>query len=68
MAVRIFKDAEAFRTALESRIKNIALKEGMDIMRLRRQFIFDRFLCRIFHDETATIMLKGGVYTPERVL
>jgi hypothetical protein len=67
MAVRIFKDAEAFRTALESRIKNISLKEGVDIMRLRRQFTFDRFLGRVFHGETDTIMLKGGYAIELRV-
>ena len=60
MAIRTFKDADAFRTALESRIKNISLKEGLDIMRLRRQFTFDRFLCRVFHEEKDTVMLKGG--------
>jgi hypothetical protein len=60
MVVRIFKDAEALRTALESRMKNIFLQEGVDIMRLRRQFTFDRFLCRVFHGETDMIMLKGG--------
>ena len=67
MAIRIFKDAEGFRTALESRIKNISLKEGVDIMRLRRQFTFDRFLCRVFHDETDTVMLKGGYAIELRV-
>jgi hypothetical protein len=59
MAIRTFKNAEAFRIAVESRIKNISLTEGFDIMRLRRQFTFDRFLCRIFHEEEA-VMLKGG--------
>ncbi len=67
MAARKFTDAEAFRTALESRLKNIALKEGADIMRLRRQFTFDRFLCRVFHGETDTIMLKGGYAIELRV-
>ena len=67
MAIRIFKDAEGFRTALESRIKNISLKEGVDIMRLRRQFTFDRFLCRVFYGETDTVMLKGGYAIELRV-
>jgi hypothetical protein len=67
MAIRTFKDAESFRTALESRIKNISLKEGFDIMRLRRQFSFDRFLCRIFHEEKDTVMLKGGYAIELRV-
>jgi hypothetical protein len=67
MAIKIFKDAEAFRTALESRIKNIALKEDLDIMRLRRQFTFDRFLCRVFYEEKDTVMLKGGYAIELRV-
>jgi hypothetical protein len=67
MAARKFKDAEAFRTALESRLENISSKEGADVMRLRRQFTFDRFLCRVFHDKTDTIMLKGGYAIELRV-
>ena len=67
MAIRTFKDADAFRTALESRIKNISMKEGLDIMRLRRQFTFDRFLCRVFHEEKDTVMLKGGYAIELRV-
>ena len=67
MNVRTFKDPEAFRTALESRIKNISLKEGANVMRLRRQFTFDRFLCRVFHGEKDTVMLKGGYAIELRV-
>lgn len=67
MPVKTFKDAEAFRNALETRIKNISLKEGADIMRLRRQFTFDRFLCRVFHGEKGAIMLKGGYSLELRV-
>lgn len=67
MNVRTFKDPEAFRTALESRIKNISLKDGVPVMRLRRQFTFDRFLCRVFHGEKDTVMLKGGYAIELRV-
>jgi hypothetical protein len=45
----------------------IAEKEGQEIMRLRRQFTFDRFLCRVFHGETNTVMLKGGYAIELRV-
>lgn len=67
MNVRTFKDPEAFRTALESRIKNISLKESVPAMRLRRQFTFDRFLCRVFNGEKDTVMLKGGYAIELRV-
>ncbi len=59
MNPRKYASAEAFRIALETRLQRLAVAEGMPLMRLRRQFTFDRFLCRIFRDETSVI-LKGG--------
>jgi hypothetical protein len=38
----------------------IAGKEQREIMRLRRQFTFDRFLGRVFNGEIDRVMLKGG--------
>jgi len=60
MKPNIYSSPQAFRVALESRFIQISKKENIDIMRLRRQFTFDRFLCRVFHGEKDTIMLKGG--------
>lgn len=60
MTARKYASAAAFRTALESRLNLMSIKEGQDIMRLRRQFVFDRFLCRVFHGGKDPIMLKGG--------
>jgi hypothetical protein len=36
-------------------------------MRFRRQVAFDRFLCRVFHEEKDTIILKGGYAIELRV-
>jgi hypothetical protein len=38
----------AFRRALEDRLQAIAMKEGVDLQRLRRQVAFDRLLARLF--------------------
>jgi hypothetical protein len=67
MPPRVYASASAFRTAVETRLMQIAEKEGQEIMRLRRQLTFDRFLCRIFHGETDTVMLKGGYAIELRV-
>lgn len=43
-----YASATAFRVALESRLKKMALDESLDLQRLRRQAAFDRLLCRLF--------------------
>ena len=67
MPPRVYASASAFRTAVEMRLMQIAEKEGQEIMRLRRRFTFDRFLCRVFHGETDMIILKGGYAIELRV-
>jgi hypothetical protein len=42
MPPRVYASAPAFRTAVETRLIQIAEKEGQEIMRLRRRFTFDR--------------------------
>ncbi len=59
-APRIYATAEAFRRALEERLKRAALKDRADLIRLRRQVSFDRLLARLFCEETAPWVLKGG--------
>lgn len=49
------------RNALEERLKQVAKTENQDIMRLRRQVAFDRFLARLFNgDRSDLFVLKGG--------
>jgi Nucleotidyl transferase AbiEii toxin, Type IV TA system len=57
---RTYATAKAFRTALEERLKRKALVARVDLISLRRQVSFDRLLARLFREETAPWVLKGG--------
>ncbi|MGA8086725.1 MAG: nucleotidyl transferase AbiEii/AbiGii toxin family protein [Terracidiphilus sp.] len=57
---RTYATAGAFRRALEERLKSISMAEQVDINRLRRQISFDRLLARLFRDDVAPWVLKGG--------
>jgi hypothetical protein len=49
-APRTYATAEAFRRALEDRLKQAALNDRGDPNRFRRQVSFDRLLARLFHE------------------
>jgi predicted nucleotidyltransferase component of viral defense system len=51
---------QAFRTALEDRLRNLAQRQGIDLQRLRRRVAFERLLARLFEDTGAPWLLKGG--------
>jgi len=55
-----YPSAAAFRAALEDRLKKLAISEGIDLQRLRRQVAFDRLLCRLFANPDCPWLLKGG--------
>jgi Nucleotidyl transferase AbiEii toxin, Type IV TA system len=57
---RIYATAGAFRRALEERLKRTSLTDQIDPNRLRRQVSFDRLLARLFREEPAPWVLKGG--------
>jgi hypothetical protein len=57
---RTYATAGAFRRSLEERLKSMSQAEQVDINRLRRQVSFDRLLARLFRDDTAPWVLKGG--------
>ncbi|MFP5205190.1 MAG: nucleotidyl transferase AbiEii/AbiGii toxin family protein [Acidobacteriota bacterium] len=57
---KTYATAGAFRRALEERLRNISAAERVDINRLRRQVSFDRLLARLFRDDAAPWVLKGG--------
>jgi hypothetical protein len=57
---RKYSTAGAFRRALEERLKRASLTEQIDLNRLRRQVSFDRLLARLFREEPAPWVLKGG--------
>ena len=39
---------QAFRAALEARLRNIAQQQGTDLQRLQRRVAFERLLGRLF--------------------
>lgn len=57
-----YENANAFRRALEDRLKNIAREQATPLDRLRRRITFDRFLARLFdrHNQKPRWLLKGG--------
>src|SRR2546430_16475857 len=57
---RTYATAGAFRRALEERLKRASLTGQIDPNRLRRQVSFDRLLARLFREESAPWVLKGG--------
>ena len=57
---RTYATAGAFRRALEERLKSMSQTEQIDINRLRRQVSFDRLLARLFREDPALWVLKGG--------
>lgn len=50
----------AFRAALEDRLRNISREGGTDLHRLRRRVAFDRLLARLFAQADPPWLLKGG--------
>jgi len=59
-SLRTYATAAAFRRALEERLKRASLTDQIDPNRLRRQVSFDRLLARLFREEPAPWVLKGG--------
>ena len=57
---RSYSTAEAFRRALEARLKRASLTDQIDVNDLRRQVAFDRLLARLFRDAPVPWALKGG--------
>ncbi len=57
-----YENANAFRRALEDRLKSIAREQTTPLDRLRRRITFDRFLARLFarHNQKPRWLLKGG--------
>lgn len=57
-----YEDANAFRRALEDRLKKIAREQAIPLERLRRRITFDRFLARLFNrnNPKPQWLLKGG--------
>jgi Nucleotidyl transferase AbiEii toxin, Type IV TA system len=60
MTVRTYSSPQAFKEALEQRLKS-ASKNGVDLARRRQLLVFDRFLARIVAVLRDKVLLKGGL-------
>ena len=56
-----YQSPQAFKMALEQRLRNEALRSGQNMERLRQLLVFDRFLARIFSCFAESVVLKGGL-------
>lgn len=61
MSSRRYDTPEAFKQALETRLRGAAAQQGVHMNRLRQRLIFERFLVRVFAVLGESAMLKGGV-------
>jgi hypothetical protein len=59
MPPNVYETPGAFRQALESRI-NARVKSNAELQRLRRLVAIDRLLARLFMEESAPWIVKGG--------
>jgi hypothetical protein len=55
-----YDSAQAFRTALEARLRSESASTGMPLSRLRKTVAFDRLLARLSADDASAWVLKGG--------
>jgi len=55
-----YATANAFRRALEDRLKQEAKLRGRPLDELRREFLFQRFLALLFSGPEGRWVLKGG--------
>jgi predicted nucleotidyltransferase component of viral defense system len=55
-----YRTPEAFRAALDQRLKNEAAARGVALMRLRKRVGFERFLARLLVKQPADWILKGA--------
>ena len=51
---------QAFRAALEARLRNLSQQQGTDLQRLQRRVAFERLLARLFAGDDPPWLLKGG--------
>lgn len=56
-----YATAEAFRAALDQRLKDHAASTGLPLVRLRKAIAFDRFLARLIEVAPGRWVLKGAV-------
>jgi len=55
-----YESPQAFRKALEARLRNAAKERATDLQRLQRHVAFERLLARLFVGDDPPWLLKGG--------
>jgi len=55
-----YRTPAAFRSAVDAKLKAQARRDGRPFAELRREFLYQRFLARVFHEESLWV-LKGGI-------
>ena len=66
MTIRVYSSPEAFKQALEQRLRTSA-KSGAEFVRSRQLLVFDRFLARVVVVLGDAAMLKGGLVVELRI-
>ena len=66
MTIRTYSSAEAFKQALEQRLRTSA-KSGAEFARKRQLLVFDRFLARVVAVLGDAATLKGGLVLELRI-
>ena len=57
---KVYANAEAFRNALEDRLRAVAQERGVQIQGLRLKVAIERLLARLFVEKDSPWLLKGG--------
>jgi predicted nucleotidyltransferase component of viral defense system len=55
-----YATTQAFRSALDSKMRQQSLRDGTSLQRLQRRLAFERCLARLFADDQPLWILKGG--------
>ncbi len=61
MTERTYASGEAFKQAVEQRLRNLAGGNGLELTRRRQLLVFDRFLARAIAVLEDSVILKGGL-------
>lgn len=67
MTIDGYRDGVALWAAVTAQAKTVSKATGVETGALVRQFVFGRFLARVFYDSTSPWVLKGGIAVLARV-
>ena len=56
-----YTTGRVFRQALETRLRKMEIDQGVPLVRLRKQVVFERFLARLTSKQKNVWVLKGGL-------